>query len=470
MKINLAHSVDLETHLSAPMSARPHCGARLLGYAHRCGRATVAVLSPHVSVATRSSIWLATVAAASLGQAAQADLTRQAATTVAGSALAVVHCDTPASKSASMPLPVHIPACRESPLQQRSHSGAPLACNLSKPLLLPSARYLHTAPSPAMQIMPGLQLSLGTRRLPGRGRSCRRAAARPPPPPPNAGLSVQTPPLPAPYFPVTDAKPWHLTRFIPELRRLNRTSLEAFRRYKASPKVAILNYYDFPQKVPDPAWTLKLRSKIGCVDALLLDCVGRDRKLDRLSIRHYDKVARAIGADAVLSPDDYIYNCDSACAIFQAGNLIRSRRRALLLHDMPQRRYSVIGVVAGKDAEEIGASLRFLLDHGIHDCAFPCGDYLKGGRRTALAESFVRQAQELRMWSLLLGAAWPAFLLRLNPSCFSNSKAFFGPAYGRAARSQKLNLPPGSPPPASPSARPLACLNMSRSLAGTLRR
>lgn len=267
-----------------------------------------------------------------------------------------------------------------------------------------------------------------------------------------------------------DAAPWHQTRFIPELRTSNRTALEAFRRYEASPKVAILNYCDLPKNLSDLGRAARLRSMLGHVDALLLVCVGRDRKLDGLSIQHYDAVARLIGADAVVSPDDYIYECDGAHSMFQAGRLMRARKRALDLLGMPQRPYSVIGSAPGRDGAEIGGSLRFLLDRGIRDCAFPCGDHLKGGRYEALVKSFVRQARGLHMWSLLLGISWPDLLRRLAPSCFSNSEASFGPPHDRAVGCQTLDLPPGLAPPASSLDRHLACLNRSRDRAGSLRR
>ena len=285
--------------------------------------------------------------------------------------------------------------------------------------------------------------------------------------PAHRGLLPRMPPPPAAWPPPTLAKPWHLTGFIPEMRLDNKIALEAFRRHVAYPKVAVLNYLHLPACMSASS----IRSKLGLLDALVLSCVGPDRALDRLSIERYDAAARTIGADAVVSPDDYIYACDDAHEVFQGMNLIRARKRALALLDMRRRPYSVIGLVAGRNKEQIRGSLEFLRDHGMRDCAFPCGDYLKGGRRADLIAPFVRQASDLRMWGLLLGVGWTDLLPRLGPPCFSNSEVCFGPAHDRAAKCRALDLPPGHyPPPASSLDRHLACLDRNHALAGALGR
>ena len=288
--------------------------------------------------------------------------------------------------------------------------------------------------------------------------------------PTHRGLVPCTPPSQAPSIPATMSKPWHLAGFIPEMRLDNDIALEAFRRCDAIPKIAILNYLHLPANLSRPNLALRIRSRLGRLDVLVLTCVGLDRSLDRLPIRRYDAAARAIGADAVVSPDDYIYSCDDPFGVFQGGNLMRARKRALDLLDMPGRPYSVIGLASGRNTEQIRGSLRFLRGHGVLDCAFPCGDRLKGGRRTALIASFVREARDLRMWGLLLGAAWPDLVRKLGPPCFSNSEVCFGPAHDRAAKSSAVKMPQGYPPPASPLDRHLACLSRNYALAGAMGR
>ena len=288
--------------------------------------------------------------------------------------------------------------------------------------------------------------------------------------PVHRGLLPRMPPPQTPCPPTAVAPPWHRARFIPEMCLYNRTALEAFRRHNATPKVALLNYFHLPAQQSGQDLGRRIRSRLGRVDALLLSCVGPDRSLDRLSIRRYDETARAIGADAVVSPDDYIYACDDAYRAFQAGNLARARKRTLDLLDMPRRPYSVIGLAAGSSEKQIRGTLEFLRDNSVHECAFPCGDHLKGGRRTALIKSFARQARELQMRSLLLGASCPSLLLQLNPSQFSNSEVCFGPAHDRAAVDRGLE--PLAPPPPDPShlARCMACLARNHALAGALGR
>lgn len=254
------------------------------------------------------------------------------------------------------------------------------------------------------------------------------------------------------------------------MRLDNDVALEAFRLHNAAPKVAILNYLHLSAKLSGPSLARHIQARLGRTDALLLSCVGPDRRLDRFSIRRYDETARAIGAAAVVSPDDYIYACDDAYEAFQSKNLMRARKRALGLLGVPGRPYSVIGLAAGGSAEQIRGSLRFLQDHGVRDCAFPCGDYLKGGRRKALIKSFVRQARELQMRSLLIGTACSSLLLQLNPSWFSNSEVCFGPAHERTAADPSLE--PLAPLPPEPRAldRHAACLVRNYALAGALGR
>lgn len=247
-------------------------------------------------------------------------------------------------------------------------------------------------------------------------------------------------------------------------------ALEAFRLYGATPKAAVLNYLHFPTSLSVPDLARRIQSRLGRVDSLLLSCVGPDRSLNRFSVQRYDEVARAIGAAAVVSPDDYIYDCDVAHEVFQAENLARARRRARYLLDAPDRPYSVIGLAAGRTEGEIRGSLEFLQGHGARDCAFPCGDYLKGGRKKALIRSFVRQARELGMQSLLLDIACPDLLMQINPSWFSNSEICFEPAHGQTAAVEGFE--PLAPLTSGPSDLDLctSCLDKNHALAGRLGR
>ena len=471
MKLNLTHGASQEALPSASATVRPHCCAGISVGSPVCG-------------------YMRPAAFPSLAGAALRPLDVQADAAVGSIADVGTRCDIFATKPINAAVPAHARMGLGIPLWLGRRSGDDLFCRRVErspppgkcaPLCTTHGSVVSVMSGPRPQRSSwrrprrqrqrrcaGMPVGATSQRAFGATRSAGRSGAHRPLQEP-LGLLPQLSPS-ASGIPAFDAAPWHQTRFIPELRSSNRTALEAFRRYEASPKVAILNYCDLPKNLSDPGRAARLRSMLGHVGALLLVCVGRDRKLDGLSIQHYDYVARLIGADAVVSPDDYIYECDSAHSMFQAGHLMRARKRALDLLGMPQRPYSVIGSAPGRDGAEIGGSLQFLLDHGVRDCAFPCGDHLKGGRYKVLAQSFVRRARGMRMWSLLLGVSWPDLLRSLAPSCFSNSEASFGPPHDRAVGSQTLDLPSGQAPPATSLDRHLACLNRNRDLAGTLRR
>lgn len=252
----------------------------------------------------------------------------------------------------------------------------------------------------------------------------------------------------APLGDGTGLKPWHETRYIPEIRLDNATSVRAFRGYDSGNKVIAVNYFNLkkscfcsPKKGPE------LRRKIGPHSHLILICTGADRELDRFTVKEYDAAARAVGADAVTTPEDYVYDCDNAYPEFQHGNLLRAKSRTSDLLRIPNRPYPIIGLVTGQDRIQQDNYMDFLTRQGVNDLAFPCSDYLKGGHSdTGLIDNFVRRCRASGNWAVLLGISSTRLLLRYKPPSFSNSAPCFDHAYHRSAGNCALDGPvPGAP-------------------------
>ena len=243
------------------------------------------------------------------------------------------------------------------------------------------------------------------------------------------------------------SRPWHGARYIPEIRIGDATPLQAFKMCEPSTKAAVVSYPDIEKSLPSNLKKVQeLRRMIGPRGCLILSCTGADRALDRFSVEKYDAVARAIGADAVTTPDDYIYDCDNAYPEFQYRNLLRAKSRTSDLFRIQDRPYSLIGLAVGQDRTQQNNYMDFLARLGISDLAFPCGDYLKGGRPdTDLVDNFVRRCREYGNWAVLLGISSKRLLLRYGPPSFSNSTPCFAHAHHRSARSCALDGQSGAP-------------------------
>lgn len=232
------------------------------------------------------------------------------------------------------------------------------------------------------------------------------------------------------------ARAWHKARYIPELRQGTNGSrvLRAFEKCDVSPKVAVLNYFDLPRwLLRRPEKCAELREKTKNFDGVILSCVGRDNDLDRYSVEHYDAVARAIKADAVTTPDEYIYGDDDVHRTFQARNFLRAKSRSAALLKIPGKAYSVIGLAVGRDARQVDSYMDFLARRGVDDWAFPCGDYLKGAPATVpVISHFVRRVREEGSWAVLLGVSSKNRLLGYRPPAFSNLAPSYDPAHDRS--------------------------------------
>lgn len=241
------------------------------------------------------------------------------------------------------------------------------------------------------------------------------------------------------------ARAWHMARYIPELRLGTNIPcvLRAFERCDMSPKVAVLNYFDLPRRLlRRPEKCAELREMTRSFDGTILSCVGRDNDLDRYSVEHFDAVARAIRADAVTTPDEYIYTDDNAYRTFQTRNFLRAKSRAAELAKIPDKTYSVIGLAIGKDAGQIDSYMDFLARRGIDDWAFPCGDYLKGSPAAVpVISHFVRRIREEGRWAVLLGVSSRDRLLGYRPPAFSNLAPSYDPAHDRSAGNYMFDWP-----------------------------
>ena len=264
------------------------------------------------------------------------------------------------------------------------------------------------------------------------------------------------------------ARAWHKARYIPELRLGTNSPcvLRAFERCNMSPKVAVLNYFDLPRRLLDrPEKCTELREKTRNFDGIILSCVGRDGDLDRYTVKHCDAVARAIKADAVTTPDEYLYADDNAYRTFQARNFLRAKSRAAELVKIPDRAYSVIGLVIGKDAGQMDNYMDFLARRGIDDWAFPCGDYLKGAPAAVPAIGrFVRRIREEGRWAVFLGVSSRDRLLAYRPPAFSNLAPSYDPAYDRSAGNCILDWPFSRTPAKGFEERCLDTMNYYRGL------
>lgn len=268
-------------------------------------------------------------------------------------------------------------------------------------------------------------------------------------------------------------KAWQGDRYIPELRLGTNASsvLSALGRSSASPRTVVLNHHDLPrQLLARPEKCGELRKKMRGIGRIILSSVGRDRDLDRYSVGHLDAVARAIGAHAVTTPDEYIYTSDDAHRTFQRRNFLRAKSRAAELVMIPDRPYSVIGLAIGNDKRHMDDYMDFLAQRGIRDWAFPCGDYLKSGPvDVPMIDHFLKRIRAEESWAVLLGISSKEHLLRYRPPAFSNLAPSFDPAHDRSDGSYVLDWPFTRTPAKGFEERCLDTLAYYRALGGRWR-
>lgn len=243
-------------------------------------------------------------------------------------------------------------------------------------------------------------------------------------------------------------KPWQRATYIPEILLDDATSLRAFQQYHPDNKVAVVNYFGLKEsRFSSPKKGPELRQKIGSDTRLILSCTGADRNLDQFSVKEYDVIARAVKADAVTTAEDFVYDCDDPHPEFQRGNFLRAKSRTSDLLRISNRPYDIIGLVSGQDMTQQDNYMDFLARKGIRDMAFPCSDYLKGGRPDAdLIDNFVRRYRTTGNWAVLLGIHSKRLLLRYRPPSFSNSAPCFEHAHDRSAGNCALDgHVPGAP-------------------------
>ena len=216
---------------------------------------------------------------------------------------------------------------------------------------------------------------------------------------------------------------------MPQVYPKNYDSLEAFRRHGARPKVCTVSYFDLPRPSHESgAWAGDLRARLGPLDGLVLTCVGPDEDLDDFSAPDYHETAILVGASAVTTPDEYIYREDDPYPESQRKSYARAKARAAEVVRNAGGRYSVIGLAVGKDERQVTGYMDFLAGMGVRDQAFPCGDYIKGGRPyLPLARAFARHAREKGLWDLALGIGSYRLLRQTGIRRFSNSNALFRP-------------------------------------------
>jgi len=233
-------------------------------------------------------------------------------------------------------------------------------------------------------------------------------------------------------------KPWHSTRFIPEIRfRDRKYSLEAWKNTKHFPRVLILNYLDLKKS----GFLGKLKSVkklLGEDSVILLSCVGEDRLLDNLRTEDYCKVAELLEAEAIISPDDYIYRIDFRYPTYQNHHFARALERTETLIEKTKDRFSIIGLVVWANKYHIHLYVERLKECGVEDFACACGDTLKRGcKRDALADIKLFMKHCGNNWQLLLGINSKVTLLKLRPHAFSSSGWSFDATRGIIYRNGK---------------------------------
>lgn len=239
---------------------------------------------------------------------------------------------------------------------------------------------------------------------------------------------------------VNQTKPWHKYRFIPEIRFHNNQNAIAFQLFKPYCDVAIVNYFDLKERGFLKQGKKHVRKVLGDPTVLILSSVGEDRKLDKILVKDYHDIAISINADAVMTIDDFIYTVDDSYPYFQLHNFARAMYRTRKLIELSNGKYSIMGLVVGKNSHSIHTYVNFLAKCGINDFIFPCGDSLKDFNKhsSELITTFLNVTKELQGWRLLLGINSANILSNVNFNCYSSSQWSYDSFHGRVYKNEKI--------------------------------
>ena len=233
--------------------------------------------------------------------------------------------------------------------------------------------------------------------------------------------------------------PWYFCDFIAEIPLGSKNTRRAFQMFEPDFKVAIINYFDaknrgYFNKNKD------VREELGYPDALILSGIGNDHDLEKVTAEEYHEAALKIKADAVTTIDDYVYSNDNDFPNFQLRNLTRIRSRTKTLIDLSENKYSILGLVVGKNIDQIQNIMKFFASCQISDFVFPCGDYLKNNcnPNLKLIETFLNMTKDLEGWNLLLGVDSPKILSKLKFNCFASTQWSFDAHHNRIYKNKKI--------------------------------
>lgn len=173
---------------------------------------------------------------------------------------------------------------------------------------------------------------------------------------------------------------------------------------------------------------------------IILSCVGEDRLLDKMRIENYCRTAIALGAQAVISPDDYIYEVDHSYHTYQDHHFRRVLERTETLIEKAKDRFSIIGLVVWTNRYHIELYVKRLREHGVDDFAYACGDVLKRVS-PEIGLSYVRRFMKhcIGGWKLLLGVDSREILLKLKPCAFSSSGWSFDATRGKVYDNREID-------------------------------
>ena len=108
--------------------------------------------------------------------------------------------------------------------------------------------------------------------------------------------------------------------------------------------------------------------------------------------------------------------------------------------ELSKSEYSVLGLVVGKNSNQIQNVMKFFASCGIDDFVFPCGDFLKNNCNSnlKLIKIFLNMTKDLNGWNLLLGIDSPKILSKLQFNCFASSQWSFDAHHNRIYKNKKI--------------------------------
>jgi hypothetical protein len=177
-----------------------------------------------------------------------------------------------------------------------------------------------------------------------------------------------------------------------------------------------------------------LRERLDPCDLLILDAVDRDPLLDELDVEDFHQTAVNLEADAVISPDEYLYDADMGHPAHYA-HFSRAIRRTIDLVDQSEGKFSIIGLVTASNWIQFSEYVTAVRNEGVTRFAFALGDLLKRGPnvRHVLYElrKYLRFLNDSQLYSLLLGVSSHKIVRDLRPNYWSNSEWSFEAFHNR---------------------------------------